>query len=535
MSLQLELPQQRTSRIERRANGFTQKSCEVFNMSPALSAAKLVLLAVHLASHADINGLSSLVAQHDSILRKDLVLRILLTYLPETISPEIYIDFVRGLALEELPKATNGHIDTSPVDALPDEQASKKLRKLHLLGLPSDDHTDLLTSFLFHRGYRMDEEAGMLPQLPRLLSPFLEHSPAIQTWLVSTVLPLLRRNHDYYPEQTPRYSLQAFQNLPDRIAIEYLLSHTGSHEDGLALVGRDFRGLVGPWLYSDSRWKEIDTETQPGGPHIWTCPGWEHVMEWLLSQASKSWKVALHVIEQWDGPEDVDLGDQVNMWLNDAQQRYLEQSYAKAALGSVYTIPEASLDALEGAYHILYKIRSLMDQETEASLHSATTLLPTIPSLDLNFTPNSKMAAHMRNDILTNSNPLTTPNATSTDLLLALVVSATVLTQAGIPCTVRRAGDLAFIQDIQEQKSEVARFIRSLSSRAPKNDDEYWIRIRKEMLWLRDWGTPRGTEPCTTFQGVFGTVPSEYIETEFLKALLSNTRKCSHFSMLRVN
>lgn len=499
-----------------------------------LGPAKVVLLAVHFATQADINSLSSLTAQHAAVLRQDLVLRILLTHLPETISPELYVPFVLALTTDDAqPPLLDCPLDTTVVDSLSDDQASRKVKKLRLIHLSIPDEgvngpTDSLTSFLLLRGYRMDEEAGMLTQLPDLLTPFLQHSPAIQTWLVSTVLPLLRRNHEYYPQKPVRYSLLEFHNLPDRTAIDYLLAETGLSEDSYDLVGRDFSGLVGPWLYNDSRWKQESSmdasSTETSATTVMSCPGWEQALEWLVLQASKSWRISLKVIEQWDGPEYIDLIDDVNMWFQEPQQRYLDRSYAQAALASAYLIPEATADALEGAYKICSKIASLMDQGSNETLQSAASVLAPIAELDSNAFPGAKTATYMRNDLLKTSNPLTNPNSCSTNLLMALVLSAFLLTRAGVPCTVRRAGDLVFIQDPGEQKGELTRLLRNLSANTSKTDDACWIRARNEILWLQNWGSANSTNSAGSIRGVFGTIPATYIEMEILKALLSNSR-----------
>lgn len=499
-----------------------------------LGPAKVVLLAVHFATQADINSLSSLTAQHAAVLRQDLVLRILLTHLPETIKPELYVSFVLALTTDDAqPSLLDCPLDTTVVDSLSDDQASRKVKKLRLIHLSISDEgvngpTDSLTSFLLLRGYRMDEEAGMLTQLPDLLTPFLQHSPAIQTWLVSTVLPLLRRNHEYYPQKPVRYSLLEFHNLPDRTAIDYLLAETGLLEDSYDLVGRDFSGLVGPWLYNDSRWKQESfmdaSSTETSATTVMSCPGWEQALEWLVLQASKSWRISLKVIEQWDGPEYIDLIDDVNMWFQEPQQRYLDLSYAQAALASAYLIPEATADALEGAYKICSKIASLMDQGSNETLQSAASVLAPIAELDRNAFPGAKTATYMRNDLLKTSNPLTNPNSCSTNLLMALVLSAFLLARAGVPCTVRRAGDLVFIQDPGEQKGELTRLLRNLSANLSKTDDACWIRARNEILWLQNWGSANSTNSVGSIQGVFGTMSATYIEMEILKALLSNSR-----------
>jgi len=128
---------------------------------------------------------------------------------------------------------------------------------------------------------------------------------------------------------------------------------------------------------------------------------------------------------------------------------------------------------------------------------------------------------------LDESNVLTAPSRESAALLSALALSAFILTKAGSPCTVRRAGELALLRDEREQRAEAINCIHSIGSHGPKSDDKYWMRARNEILWLRDWGAEEdATSPSSlTGNGVFGQVTKEFLETEILKALLANSRR----------
>lgn len=506
-----------------------------------LGPAKLVLLAVHFATVADIDGLAYIIGQHGVILRPELLLRIILTYLPETLSPAVYVPLIQAIASSESPSQTNPdcQLDTSSVQSITEEQASRKVKKLHLLCLKNTEvpltlahEADQLTSFLLLRAYRMDEEAGMLQQVPDLVTPFLQHSQELHTWMISTVLPLVRRNYEYYPQRPIRYSLLEFQNLPDRMAIDYLLAETGAVDDEFGLAGRDLSGLVGPWLHNESRWKreafdqDVSNETD-AAPEL-SCPGWEQALEWLASKAATSWPVALKAIESWDGPSDIDLGNDAGSWLQENQQQYLDRSYARAVLASAYLVSGADVGALEAAFRICNKIRSLLDEDSDITLQSAVENLASVPPFDMDAFGGAKAATNLRNDLLQSSNPLTTPKEEALDLLPALIQSAYLLTQSGAPCTVRKAGDLAFIQDQQEQKSQIGRLIRNLPTRA-SDDDGFWIRARKEILWLHGWGNSPKSTGDQTLQGIFGNVTLEFVETELLKAMLSRSRMYNEY------
>ncbi|KAJ3940174.1 uncharacterized protein N0V96_010185 [Colletotrichum fioriniae] len=494
-------------------------------MSLVLSPPKLVLLAVHLAIHADIESLAFLASRHATVLRKDLVLRVLLTYLPETVSSSDYVSFLEELSTGEFIDREAENIDYSIVENLSDEDAAKKVRKLHLLPLARKDITvetddDPLALFLLHRAHRVDEEAGLLNQLPELLGPFIQYAPGIRVWMVSTLLPLLRRNYEYYPTESVPYTLAEFQSLPDGAAIDALLSQTGVQPEDYGLIGRDLRCMLVPWLHNDARWKRLE-ESESTDESVYSA-GWERFLEWLLAKSSSSWRVAVAAVEQWGGAVDVDLGEHDVVWLSEQQQQHLDRRYARAIMACAYLVPEASIEALEGAHQMLRKVMDLLGQDDMMSLSEGADTLSAVAYLEGDGVLNHKNTAFMRDDLLKDSNPLTKPSRKSTHLLHALILSAFILTQSGLPCTIKRAGDLAFIQDERDQKAEVIQLIHTLAEKAPQNDETYWVKARNEVLWLRNWGiapTPEGK-----VMGIFARVKPEVIETEILRALLSSAR-----------
>ncbi|KAI0472182.1 secretory pathway Sec39 [Xylariaceae sp. FL0804] len=505
-------------------------------MAACLSPARVVLLAVHLATKGDVDSLTALAACHAKVLRDDLLLRILLTCLPETLRSAHYVSLIERIEsgtlnapLESLPE-----VDYSSVQDITDEEAAKKVRRLRLIplaweGAPKDAVGDPVSLFLIHRAHRVDQEAGLLTQLPDLIVPFLEHAPCIRAWMISSLLPLLRRNYEYYPHHPVDLALSAFEQLDDRAAVSLLLSQTGARDHDLNNVGRDLRGLIGPWLHNEARWRrqtdDLTTSESPEAAGDALCPAWEQVLEWLTAQASKSWRTAVKAIDEWDGPADVDMGGYGSTWLGDDEQGFLEHRYARAALASAYLIPEASIDALSGVNSIITKIMALLDQDPCPTLQLASSLLSPFPRSDGESMLCAKNATYMRNSLLDDSNPLTTPSTASTQLLHVLTLSAFILTKAGATCNVRRAGELAFLQDQGEQKEEAIRFLHSLSNNGPKSDDKYWIRARNELLWLRDWGDEEvsGSTDART-RGVFGQLDKDFLEVECLKIFLSNTR-----------
>jgi hypothetical protein len=515
-----------------------------------LTPAQVILLAVKKATDADIKALRALVYQYRRTLHLVLTLRILLTYLPETLESSEYAGFLEVLSSGTNSSEENAPIDTSDLDSISPGDAIKKVKKLHLLPLkwPSaseDTPEDPLILFLIHRAYRIDEATGLLTQLPVLLAPFLHHSSYLRTWMITTILPLLRLNYEYYPEEDATQTITSFEALDDRAGVELLLSRTALGEEdengSRKRVGRDLRGLVGPWLYGDTRWKRrkitmgsgMEAQTVQDLDNTESPPddrssGWNEVFRWLVSQSSSSWPTAVEAIEQWDGPSDVDLGayGDGGSGLEEDERKLLEKQYARAALGAAYSIQEHSLEALEGIQRILRRLTILLDYERIPTLSAAGALLkPVTAAIDSNVA-NVRNASFLRSSFMDERNVLTTPSEVSISFFQGLLVSAYLLSRAGVTCTIRHAGELALFQDESDQLAQARRLIQTMSN-GPKGDDKYWIRMRNEILWLRDWGVEELTTESgnSRGRGVFGKVDRDFLETEILKQLLANTSK----------
>ncbi|EPE35106.1 hypothetical protein GLAREA_10802 [Glarea lozoyensis ATCC 20868] len=508
---------------------------------PEVSPAKIILLAVQLATSTELSYLESLVSRNQRTLHLELVLRILLSYLPETLPSAKYVPFLQRIGEGNLVDEADFDIKKYQLDQVGDEDAKKKARKLHLRSLSwpyedSEEPTDLLVRFLLLRSLAVDESTGMIDQLPELLSPFLHQSTFLRTWMISTILPLVRFNYEFYPDNSITTTLPNFESLDHESCIKLLLSRTS--EDKGALVGRDIRGLVGPYMYGDSQWKRRKTRraSQTLLQNVTAlndvpavserCIGWEDVFNWIITEASSSWENAVEAIEKWDGPGDIDLGDygDGSMWLDENEQQYLERRYARAATASAYLVPGDSEDCLNGIQRILIRLTNLLDLDRITTLQAAASLLSPVTDMDEVVTSPGN-AKYLRNDYLSEANVLTAPGKSSVRLLHALLVSTYLCTRAGSGFPVKRAAEFFLLQDERDQKSEFNKLISSVRN-GPKGDEKYWIRLRNEVLWLRSWGCEELSEgtTSTTSKGIFGALSTEYVETELLKVFLSNTQ-----------
>ncbi|KAI9809519.1 MAG: hypothetical protein M1827_006825 [Pycnora praestabilis] len=521
----------------------------------ALTGARVILLAVQLASDSQVSALQYLSVIHPTTLHPELVLRILLSYLPESTEPSLYTPFVQTITTgaDEHPNTVG--LDTSAVDAIQDNEARKRVRKLRLqpLAQPSElfgPINDPVTLFIFHRAHRIDAQTGLLNMLPELLAPFIDHSEFVRTWLISTILPLLRLSYEYYPQDEREFSLETFESLNDEAGVNTLLSRASDKTNRDAsepeAIGRDIRGLVGAWMYGDSRSKrrktntdlrrdsrsilqsaDTDVDDQSGiDTFMEGSNGWHYVFDWLVSKATSDFALVVRAIEQWDGPSDVDLGgyERDHGHVDEPSQHDLDITYGRAAMAAIYSATEGSLETLEGAHRILVRVAHIMDLDPPIDLPSNAAPLPFIKRPSKIFDDLTSIFL-LSNTLLRPHNPLTSPNEEALPLLNAMVLNALVLAKMSHPLSVKRVAELSLFGAEEDQRRELQRLVQSIPKDARKNDKD-WTRIREQLLWLRDGGldgdlTERTSEKDPDlYVGIFGKLGRHFLETEILKALL---------------
>lgn len=517
-----------------------------------LSPAKVVLLAVHFAAETNIPALRRLTALHPTVLTLVLSLRIILTFLPESTEPESYTPYIQDLVQPASSEQAGADIDVSAVEKLTDVEARWQVRKLGLLPLNHplglrESSEDPLTQFLIHRAHKIDAETGLLPLLPQLLEPFLDRSEYLRIWLISTLLPLLRLNYEYYPHDEPKFTLETFESLVENVGASLLLSKAGqsNHHRADTMIARDLKGLVGPWMYGNHRGKRrkmsgrgrrasltarletVHTDDEKAcHSNAEEIHDWEQVYEWLSSEAARDFSIVVHAIEHWNGPADVDYGgyDTGQDGLDESIQQDLKTRYAQAALAAVYATKDSLPKTVNDAHRILFRVTELMDLTHPPELAAAARSLPenNISSEILEGLSESYL---VHNALLLPSNPLTTPTVQATTLLFALLLSASTMISLGAPFSVRRVAELHFSGIAEIQRIELTRVIRNLVSGPKKNDGE-WSRIRSSLLWLWDWGKESSNQTSTSGAlaqqglGVFGKVERVFLETEVLRAFL---------------
>lgn len=506
----------------------------------APKAAHVILEAVELTLDAAIAPLHQLTTRHSGILKLELILRILLTFLPESTDPSLFIGFLHDILKSRSSKIVEETLlyesEISHNDAI------RRVRKLHLLPLADpqyvyEDSVDPFTLFLLHQAHRIDAETGSLPFVLRLIQPFLNHSEHLRTWAISTFLPLLRLDYEYYPYDGPTYSLEAFEALTGRNAIVSLLSEAAqkSNEETKSKLVRDLRGLVGPWMYGATTRKrrkldpgrvrtssavqiQVDRGQDTEGL-AQTSNGWAHVNEWLLELSLRDFPRAVEALAQWDGPRDVDYGQ----WDDDVQPveeaaiQTMTAQYAQAGLAMFYTANDCSASTLKGSLQIICRVAKLMDLQTPPPL---TVQHPSGNSeISLEFFDTLSKTHLLHNSLLRTRNPFTTPTSLSMRLSYLLLESSCILESLGCSLSCKTLAEQSLFGSEADQTAELRKLLNGLQGKT--KDQEKWNLALYQIRWLRDWNSEKGLEqePHSSV-GVFCRVKTTDMEDELLKALL---------------
>lgn len=493
-----------------------------------------MLLAAQYATESNITALRALTALRDTELPLELILSILLTFLPEETDPPLYLEYLNELATGsrtpgEDPAAS---LDFASVEEVSNARAKKRRRALELLPVVhplyvAETELDPLSHFLIHRAHRIDSQSGLLDIIPQLIVPFLGHSEYLRTWFISTVLPLLRLSYEYYPQSTTS-SLDEFAGLKGKRAIDYQLSNV-RHASGVDThnAARDLKGVVAPWICgaTDRKRRRLTSEgrrasiahEQAQEPDDWDC-----LFQWLLYTSKEYLSLVATAVSEWDGPEDMDLGgyEEGRDYVGAEQQRQLEMKYVQTALASLYLVDKSDLHSLRTAHSILIRICELLNHDPPPDLSIGVEALPlydlTEPLL------HSSTASLLREDrLLEPENNITKPTPGSVRILELVLFSTCVLSTLQLPLSIREVAKMTLRDDYSEQFSLLQKILHTLSS-GPKKDGDQWTVTRSKLLWLWNWGTDKHDNDRHA-QGLFGMLERKTIETEVLKALLDSS------------
>ncbi|KAG8629746.1 hypothetical protein KVT40_001365 [Elsinoe batatas] len=515
-------------------------------MAEKLSKSQCILLAVNFASDSQAQALRQLFLLRSQDLPPELVLRIVLTYLPGVTPPAQYVDLIQAVTSAEFPdNDPSRQLDVSSINGISEKTANKRLRSLTLLPLspsswPADAPDDILTRFLCHRGYRIDEETGLITLLPDLVRPFLQQSEYLRLWFISAVLPLLRLPHEYHLDTDPaaKLTVEAFEKIDGYHGTELLLSGARNDDDDVGVssesaenVGRDLKCLVGPWLYGHTSRKRrklngqsmSESEGQLRSPESQgkTDHSWEHVNAWLVRTAVSDFATATAAIDDWDGPIDVDLGGYANSGelMDDDERAHVERRYAQASIACCYAVGANTEEVVRGAHGVLSRLSELLDFEPPPDLATSVEQLPHVDTHMSEIHATDSMLFLEPHRLMDERHPLTEPSLAAYMLLQMLVYSSYQLLSLDHPISIVNVTKLRFFSDEEEQLPLLKTILHSRSQQG-KRDEMEWMNDRAKILWLWNWNIDPD-EHAQRGSGPFGNIPKETLEREILVGMLA--------------
>ena len=473
-----------------------------------LSNARAILLATILCASGDVAGLPRLHARFPKSLSVERLLRMILTFLPESSEPRHYTSAIQRLA-DGSADENGDDIDVSAVENVSEAAAREQVRRIRLLPLRyryDEEEYDTLDQFLIHRAHLIDSETGLQPLILDLLLPFCQRS-TIRTWLISSLLPLLRLNYEYCPESGETLSLETLESMDNSTAVNVLLSVAGRRMD----LTKNLRGLVGPWLHGSERLKrrrrnEIAHRNSISLPQddqdVGKSSGWQTVNEWLLSRYLIDREIVANAFATWNGPEDVDLGGYDND--DDDQEasppearEVLQVRYYQTGLAMIYANADPSKAALDDSIRVLARVASLCNMEEARDF-------------DPEFISSCSGALLLQNALLLPSNNLTQPSISSISFLGSLLTYLQTLSDLGYPIPCRTGANICLYDNQDLQRLELETIISSVTKYAMPGRD--WRKVREQLLSLRSE---------ENYCGLFWRVPKDTMEMEILKSLLA--------------
>ena len=537
-----------------------------------LSSDQCVLLAVHYATGAKISTLQVLRSVRPDVLTTELTLRILVSYLPENLEPINYVNFIASLTTEkdsqhltEKDALTDEAvtIDVKPVDELTPSQARKSLKKLHLLPLQQqcladeDGSADLVTRFIIQRVHRIEVETGLLDLVPELVVPFIDRSDYLRTWFVSTVLPLLRLNYEFYPspisrqrtDQSDTPSVKALEDMGEEQAVDVLLSRALLDQSSFEEleqgynIRRDLRCLVGPWVYGENQRKRrkvresrkkssiSNNETTrqsvdeiKGSPDLAKRSDWIYAFKWLVHLSKINLSAISCLVQNWDGPVDVDLGGYVpNQGIIEKKLSYINQEYAKTTLACIFMASNGSEGNIIAAHSLLTRVASFVEYDPVPSLSTSVRALPRVANMLLPEI--SITASALDSEVLVNlESPLTVVDQKTFFLSMNFIFSAHLCGSLNYVRAIRDITAIYFFAKEEEQMAILQQILQGLVTGRQRTSDE-WDEIRGQIIWLWSWDDMRYTDGQHCGRGVLGKLPKKKVGTEILKALLVTSCK----------
>jgi protein transport protein SEC39 len=493
----------------------------------------VLLEAAQYAADSDLLSLHDVVARHQDWLCLDVVLRIILTYLPESVEPSRYLELLDTLSSWDADPAHQDLGKGPPASGI--DQPTQPLHLVRIVKWNSIHaaHNDIFEEFLVERAHRIDRETGSLVYIHDLIEPFANRSEALETWFGATILPLARLDYAFYPELAPAYTLESFERLSGRsgvYALLFELLRRNKEEDGPS-YGRDFRGILAPWVQGEA-WKmsmhqspknskanndeELSMENNP------LSKLWSDVLGTLLDHAVEHPSSVISLIQNWEGPHDSHMEDAL-VHLPSLDPAFADEKYIQLMLALLYVEQDG--------------VGKLSTEQESMILRRAGILLEVKLSVDpkaINLDSRAEKISHKllgkislghlhHDELLDSGNPLTEPSATTVQLGAFLATSRALMASLEDPLPMHATASLCLFGHAADQRARMQKILNGLAAHSATGDS-FWRDARTKLLWLHRWNIEPG-KGAAQRSGLFSQIELREMEVGILKTLARIGRK----------
>ncbi|KIW15347.1 hypothetical protein PV08_05393 [Exophiala spinifera] len=469
-----------------------------------LSDAHVLLLAVEHTSNGNLEALHTLIKQWPKVLSRTIAYRLVLSFYPVD-SPDqtALVDFLNALNGGQAHSDDFSSINVNPlISSLSRDDAARQCRTLKLQSIPEHTPQDTdkgLASFVIEWARRLEALGGTLQPLTAFIEQFVTLSPDLQLWYETNLVPILRLQYDFYPDNEDCIQLRELEKMTVQEGVNSLLQ-CAKRTHNAADIARDLDRVVAPWVVGASHRKrrrvegETDTSEQGQQP-------WEYVNDWLINEGVADFAVAARTFVEWEGPpEEQGVSGHVT-------------SYARAGLAIIYGCAESSQDTLAMSWDVLSKAAKLGG----AAMPNLSTSRPTV-SLDEAFVRELQDLDLLPTSLPKRTNHFTQVTPSSTQLVGGVLATASFLTELGLASSFGEIARVSVFGSERRHKDELRRILQQIPRQTRKEID--WRSVRLDLLWCQSWSRTPMTDHNQT-PAYLRQLSVKYVEMQILDALLN--------------
>ncbi|KAK6514489.1 hypothetical protein TWF281_004689 [Arthrobotrys megalospora] len=455
-----------------------------------LSPSRALLLSLHFASNQDFKSLRNLVASYPTVFPAEVLLEVILRFVPESVGVEGYGgivgDVVGGRVL--IPATSDGEgkgVDEGYVKDINELSARKTLEVLNFPdgslkaskeeeGEGGEGGEGILEKFVKERAFAIDREIGQIGVIKELVEYFVEGDEGVYGWYLGVVGVVEGLVFDTLPagEEKGVLGLEEFEKLEVRDGVFVILDRmvTESGEN----VGK---GVEMVTAYIDYKNKKQGKNKKGGRKG----DGWKYMFEWISKHAVQRFGIVWKVVRDWnDGPDDDET----------------RKEYFKTIMAGCYSCIRTDEEAVQQMQDVVYRIAAKLGVELIKVRGEEVEKL-----VEGYLNTRGGIGVHGEWD----AGELVTPTAPALRLLEQLIVSIRMFAMFPLMLTVKEVMRMRFVGSKEDQLGLLK---RGLQVSARQRSESGYGDVRSACEFLR------------VESRVFGRLSSEDVEVEVLRDML---------------